>query len=476
MYGSISSFTNLYTPMNTASDIDSPTKRSRPLRLAALMVSFACATVAITAILQLSLVDHFAIQHASQEAGLRLEQLSWQMRDSLDRTMEQAVRDAHLLSTLPSIRSAHDPEIVRPILETLQREYQDYAWIGIAAPDGKVLAATNRMLETRDVTPRPWFSKGQQDFIAEDYHPALLLGNLLPHATDPWRFVDVAGPIRGADGQLRGVLAIHLSWDWARRMAHDLLTPALREYGAEIIVVRSDGVVLLGPDYMLERPLATASLTLARQGKTGAIKERWPDGLVYVTGYSQTGRKNERTSLRWTVLVRQTEHTALASAHQFEHRALWLCLGLAAALAAVAALFAQRIVNPLNVLSSAIEDLAHAPANAMPAAIPLVNSFHEARVLSDAMRALIGSERAHNAALEKMNAQLEDTVAARTAELYTLLMWRRAHRLAEPARADADVTGCSRTRGARRPSLRGDVPGHGRFQAGQRYARPRRGR
>jgi diguanylate cyclase (GGDEF)-like protein len=51
-----------------------------------------------------------------------------------------------------------------------------------------------------------------------------------------------------------------------------------------------------------------------------------------------------------------------------------------------------------------------------------VNSFHEARVLSDAMRDLVASERAHRDALERMNAQLEETVAARTAELRELLM------------------------------------------------------
>jgi diguanylate cyclase (GGDEF)-like protein len=51
-----------------------------------------------------------------------------------------------------------------------------------------------------------------------------------------------------------------------------------------------------------------------------------------------------------------------------------------------------------------------------------VNSFHEGRVLSDAMRHLVASERTHRAALEDMNAQLEDTVAARTAELREMLM------------------------------------------------------
>jgi diguanylate cyclase (GGDEF)-like protein len=408
--------------MKADSDTLAIAKRAKPLRLAALMVSFGCLTVAITVLLQLTLVDHFAIRHATEEAELRLEQLSWQMRDSLDRTLEQTVRDVHLLSALPPVQRTSDPATARAVLENLQRHYPDYAWIGIAKPDGRVLAATGGLLENRDVTTRPWFHGGQNEVIAEDYHPAVLLGKLLPRATDPWRFVDVAGPIKDSDGRLQGVLAIHLSWEWARALARGLLTPALRDFGAEILVVRSDGVVLLGPGDILEKRIATDSLRLAMQGKSGAVMERWPDGHTYMTGYSLTGNTRERASLRWAVLVRQTEQAAMASAHAFEQRALWFSLGLAVLLAASAALLARRIVEPLKVLSHAIEGIAQAPASAAPERIPDVRSFHEAQVLSEALRDLMRSERDHRGALEHMNAQLEDTVAARTAELQELLM------------------------------------------------------
>jgi diguanylate cyclase (GGDEF)-like protein len=408
--------------MDADSDIDIRAKRTRPVRLATWMVSLACLTVGITAFLQLSLVDHFAIRHASDEAGLRLEQLSWQMRDALDRTLDQTVRDVAVLSTLSEVRNARDPAEARRVLESFQRDFPDYAWIGIAKPDGRVLAATNGMLENRDVKARPWFHAGQLHVIAEDYHPATLLGSLLPRAPDPWRFVDVAGPIQDADGTLRGVLAIHLSWTWARSVAAQLLTPALRGSGAEIVVVRSDGVVLLGPEDLLEKPIATESLRRAFEGETGVVKERWPDGHTYMTGYSRTGRGRDRTGLRWAVLVRQTEDAALASAHELEHRTRWLCAGLAGVLAALAALLARRIGEPLKKLSGAIEDLAHAPTGGAPAPIPQVNTFHEAQVLSEALRELVASERTHREALERMNAQLEDTVAARTAELQAMLM------------------------------------------------------
>lgn len=386
------------------------------------MVSFSCLTVAITVLLQLALVDHYAIAHASEQARLRLQQLSWQMRDSLDRTLDQAVRDVYLLSALPQVQHPADPAAVRQILENLQHHFSDYAWIGIAEPDGKVFAATGGMLENRDVSARPWFHTGQREVTASDYHQAVLLGNLLPRTPDPWRFVDIAGPIRGADGSFNGVLAIHLSWAWARNLARGLLTPAQRDIGAEIIVVRNDGVVLLGPEDMLEKRIGTESLALAQQGQTGAVTERWPDGRTYVTGFSLSGGSREHAGLHWAVLVRQTEQAGMASAHQFERRAMWFSLLLAGVLAGLAALLARRIAAPLKSLSGAIEGIAQAPEQARPEAIPPTGGFHEAEVLSDALRGLIRSERRHRLELEEMNAHLEETVAARTAELQGLLM------------------------------------------------------
>jgi diguanylate cyclase (GGDEF)-like protein len=79
-------------------------------------------------------------------------------------------------------------------------------------------------------------------------------------------------------------------------------------------------------------------------------------------------------------------------------------------------------VAPLKSLSGAMENIAQAPEHAVPEAIPAAGGFHEAQVLSKALRGLIRNERRHRTALEEMNAHLEETVAARTAELEGLLM------------------------------------------------------
>lgn len=393
------------------------------LRLSTLMTLAVCATVALTAALQLALVNHFAVRQSREEAQLRLQQLSWQMRDSLDRVIEQAVGDAKLLTELPQVRHARNPEAARRVLESLQRTFPDYAWIGIAEMDGVVSAATGRQLEGADVSKRPWFEAGAQGVHATDYHPALLLEKILPRRPDPWRFVDVSGPILDGEGKAAGVLALHLSWEWARNHARKLLTPALRQYGAEILVVRNDGTVMLGPAELVDRKLDTASLRLARQGMTGSLRETWPDGRVYLTGYSQTGDLLDTRSLRWSVLVRQTEDRAMEGAVDLQHRMLAGSVLLALALAGVAALLARRLTRPISALRRAIEGItAASAAGRPPPPIPRVDGFLEAEMLSGTMRELVRSEIAHRQALLAMNESLEAAVAERTAELQALLL------------------------------------------------------
>ena len=393
------------------------------LRLSTLVTLAVCATVALTVALQLALVNHFAVRQARDEAELRLQQLSWQMRDSLNRVVEQATSDARLLTELPQVRHAAQPGQARAVLESLQRTFPDYAWIGIADAGGAVTASTGSMLEGANVSKRPWFTAGLLGVRATDYHPAVLLEKMLPRAPDPWRFVDVSGPILDAGGKPVGVLGMHLSWEWARRHARKLLTPALREYGAEILVVRGDGTVILGPAALVERKLDTSSLRLAQKGMTGSLRETWPDGRVYLTGYSQTGDVLDAGSLHWSVLVRQTEERALSGTVDLKRRMLGWSALLGLALACGAVLLARRLTRPMAILRRAIERVTAATeAGEEPPPIPRVDGFLEAQILSSTMHELVRSETVHRRQLVALNGRLETAVAERTAELQALLL------------------------------------------------------
>ncbi|MQA19178.1 diguanylate cyclase domain-containing protein [Rugamonas rivuli] len=392
---------------------------ARP-RLTTLVTVGVAATVLMSVLSLLVLVDHFAIDYAEREAGQRLQQLSWQMRDSLNRVVQKATGDVQLLTELPQIRDAKSPAEIRQVLESLQKTFPDYAWIGLANPDGSVYAATQGLLEGQDVSTRAWFKGGHDKLYAGDFHPATLLGKKLPYSADPWRFVDAAGPVLRSDGSYRGVLCVHMSWGWARRLVQTILAPADKQYSADIIVVRGDGTVMLGPKGMEEKTLNNTSLALSQSGVPGSLKETWADGLSYLTGFSRTGHPNDPATLTWSVLVRQSEDVALAGARALERQILLLGAILGGAMALAASAAARRLTRPLNALSKNIEERSAAPADTPPEslpAIPLVDSFHEAQVLSRALADLVRNEQSHLSTLRGMNEQLESTVAERTREI-----------------------------------------------------------
>jgi diguanylate cyclase (GGDEF)-like protein/PAS domain S-box-containing protein len=390
---------------------------ARP-RLATLVTAGVSAIVLLTVLSLLVLVDHFAIDYAEREAGQRLQQLSWQMRDALNRVVSKATGDVALLTALPQIRDGSSPAEVRQVLESLQKTFPDYAWIGLANPDGTVYAATQGLLEGADVSGRDWFKGGQDKLYAGDFHPAVLLGKKLPYSADPWRFVDAAGPVLRADGNYRGVLCVHMSWGWARRLAQTILAPADRQYSADIFVVRGDGTVMLGPKGTEEQKIGSASLELSLSGTSGAHKETWPDGRRYLTGYSLSGQPGDPATLSWSILVRQPEDVALAGARALERQILLLGAILGVVLALAAAFVARRLTRPLNALSKTIEQHLAAPADA-PALqdIEPVDSYHEVQVLSCALGELVRNEQDHVGALRALNEQLESAVAERTREI-----------------------------------------------------------
>lgn len=389
-------------------------KKADRLRLATLVTIGVCATVVVTMLSLLILVDHFATGYAKQQAYERLQQLSWQMRDSLDRGITRVIDQTRVVADLNTVRDANNPDEIRQIFDNLQNKFINYAWIGLTDPSGVVYAATGGLLQGVNVSERPWFKNGQQQLFTGDYHPALLLEKKLPEIEGNWRFVDVSLPVKRSNGEYRGVLGVHLSWEWAHGVADALLIPADRQYQVEVLVVRDDGMIILGPDYLQETKINTSSLGLARSGKVGAVSEKWPDGRRYLTGYSQTGVNSTDSSLKWSVLRRQPEEIALATFHDLQQQILMVGGGIGLLLAIVAVGLTRRLAKPLDDLSAAImlqnED-------GMIDTIPILDGYHEVHLLSMTLADMVARERQHVIHLRSLNENLEHLVQERTSEI-----------------------------------------------------------
>ena len=81
-----------------------------------------------------------------------------------------------------------------------------------------------------------------------DVHEAVLLASLLAQRAngEPYRFVDIAVPVRDSAGKLLGVLGGHLNWDWASKLIHE---SEETDGGTEttLSIIGKNGVVLVGP-------------------------------------------------------------------------------------------------------------------------------------------------------------------------------------------------------------------------------------
>lgn len=59
-----------------------------------------------------------------------------------------------------------------------------------------------------------------------DVHDAVLLSKLLPNPTgEEMKFVDISTAVYSDDGQITGVLATHLSWEWAKEVEKSIIEP-----------------------------------------------------------------------------------------------------------------------------------------------------------------------------------------------------------------------------------------------------------
>jgi len=386
-----------------------------PPNLSSLITLGVVITVLITTVSVLILVDQFTRGYARSESETRMKQLAWQMQDALERGMSEREIDLRLLLQRPSIRAATDVARVRRVLNELQSNVPHYAWIGLAQPDGAVLAATNGLLEGVSVAERPWFQEGRKSEYAGDYHPALLLSKKLQPQSDPWRFVDLSAPVQDANGHLVGVLGMHLSWSWARDIAAKLLDPTGNRYDVDVIIVRDDDTVILGPRNLEETKIDTASLRAARASRTGgSLLETWPDGLRYVTGYARTGRQGGM-KLNWSVLVRQPESVALAAFRDLERRVIVVGTLSGVVLVILAYVLTRRLVAPINALSAALEQRA---AGRSDVSIPRVDSYREIHLLSSTLVNMVAREESYLREVRSLNESLEHRVAERTSRLH----------------------------------------------------------
>jgi len=391
------------------------TRRRRRGLGAWLALAFSLLTVILTLLL-VQVVERSSTEQVKDSIGHSLGELARQTADKLDRGMFERYREVGLMAGRRDLR---DPAIPlaerRRILADMRETYGYYDWIGLTALDGKVIVEARGLLEGADVSQRPWFRNALEGVHVGDVHEAVKLAKLLPSENgEPRRFVDVAFPFADLGGKTAGVLGVHLSWQWARDVERSIIAPVQERGRVQALIVSRQGVVLLGPPGLQGKKIATESLRLAQQKRTGYRVEKWDDGLSYLVGYGATIGRRMYPGLGWTVLVRQDVDDAYAPVRRLREQALWSGAALAVVFSLAGVLVARRITRPLGALAESAERLGRGEAVQL---VPNARDYFEVQALSTTLNQLVGDLVRQQSELRDLNATLEQRVEERTRDL-----------------------------------------------------------
>ena len=355
---------------------------------ASLRTRFA-ATFALSIMIGAAVLSVVIGARSSQEVrgsiGQSLAEVAFHMADKLDRGMWARSGEVALLA---SLAGEQDLPAIRRAVDQLRRAIPVFSWIGFTDPHGRVLAASDGILEGMDISKRPVYLHGINGTFVGDVHDAVLLAKALPNPSgEPMQFVDISTPIKDGRGEVRGVLAAHLSWAWARELRDSVLTPVEASKDIEVFVVANDNTVLLGPAQWLGKTLSLDALGRARAGGPGWVVERWGDDGEYLTGYALGRGYQSYAGLGWTVLARQPAKRAYEPVARLQ-RDVMLGGGAVALMFALAGWWvAGRVSAPLRRIAQVADRLRGGEA----VEIPNHRGIRDIEVLTASLKALIAS-------------------------------------------------------------------------------------
>ncbi|RZL35334.1 MAG: diguanylate cyclase [Rubrivivax sp.] len=344
-----------------------------------------------------------AVRASAQSAA---ELLATQLRDR--------EREIELLSTAPHLVDGPlDGEGVRGSLDRRQALHDEFAWLGVADAEGKVLQASGGLLTGRSVAQREWFIAAREGVYLGDVHEAKLLATLLPALPngEPTRFIDFAAPIHDAQGRLRGVVGAHARWGWVTGIVEGVVRRQSPGAGIDALIIDRQGRVLYPEALKIAQTAGGAVLPKPADGRFEG--EQIFDGKAYLASEA-TLQARTKAALGWRIVTRQPMEQAMRPVRDLHRQLVLLGLLAAAALTLAALLLARRISRPVEQLARVAERVT--TERRIPD-FPERPAARELAHLSDAMRAMAGSLLSTEQQLQQANLTLEAQVHERTAEL-----------------------------------------------------------
>ena len=160
-----------------------------------------------------------------ERTSVRGESRSLVLAQRMEVAIDNRARQIELLAAALRYNTTLEAQQLRTLFEGLKKRNPEYVWLGFISPDGIVSASTRQVLEGQSVASRPVFANALQRTFVGDIHPVVALS---PHmeqlGSKDTEVMDLGVPVFDTQGQLRGVIAVHISAKWVVSLGHRTVT------------------------------------------------------------------------------------------------------------------------------------------------------------------------------------------------------------------------------------------------------------
>jgi HAMP domain-containing protein len=257
------------------------------------------------------------------DAGPLFETLAGSIRERVDRSMYERFHELQVAAAMPTFREPAVGEAARrAALNFLNDTEEEYAWIGFANAEGKVVIGTHGLREGMDVNDESWFdiAFGGGNYVGNLHDAPDLADKIARSDGGVPRVFELSVPVSDVNGKMLGVLCASLRWSWVEQLQQQVVPESARRqlFGVTIYSAKGDVLLDTGVDIWGKLPPAYPPVPVSPRGLQsfrGYLHEE-ADGAAYLTGYALTrGFRNFR-GLGLMIAVRQPDRRAFAEVGQ----------------------------------------------------------------------------------------------------------------------------------------------------------------
>jgi len=351
----------------------------------------------IIGLIEIRLTDRLKNRIVERNSGLArsvAEQLNHEATDLYEKIKTVAEIDRFFRNT----ENRHQEQTAW--LSKLKIGSPQFAWIAIVNTNGIVEAATDGILEGKNVSDRYWFKSAIQAPVFGDTQEAVPLESILTDSSGRnVHFTKMATPILDASGQVSGIVVAYLYPSWVSNVQTKIFTPDRAFSGTNLYIVDAKGRIIFS-DLNEVNLNNLASFKKAFSNNFGAETEFF-NGIEALVGFAPTSPLSS-SNPDWIVLAITPTNVAYAIIDETQIGLALFGLIAGAGGAIFSYIITRRLTKPLACLA---EDAERSGNTLDTVFLSRSGGSREVVRLSQALRALIRRIGTYEQSLASVSAE-----------------------------------------------------------------------